>query len=312
MTPELRHSAERRAGGDRRSGDRRTPEPGSSAPERGSRGFEPERRAPQTAGRRTPEPGRRQATSPEPPLIPDTILALLLDRTEPEAARLRAVAQMLSHELRTPLTTIYSGSKLLSRRGPPLSETQVRDVSSAIEADAERLLRVVEDLVVAAGLPGEPVTHGEPVLLQHLVPAAARLARSRWPDLDIDVLLPDQLPAVQADEVYLEQLLRNLLDNAAQYGPVRGRIVVSAQTVGDRIQVHVLDEGPGVDPDQAEDLFRLFVGPGTPSQAGGLGLGLFVGRRLAEQMRGRLWVEPRAGGGSDFVLDLPASPVDDR
>jgi signal transduction histidine kinase len=248
----------------------------------------------------------------DPDCTPETALQLLVDGTDAAGESLREVAQTLSHELRTPLTTIYSGSQLLSRYGGRLSDAMVREVSSAMAEDAERLLRIVEDLVVAAALPDEPATRGEPLLLQRTLSAAARAAENRWPGWSVSVAVPAWLPAVAADELHLEQVLRNILDNAAYFGPSQGTIAVRADVVGDRVEVHVLDRGPGVDPDDAERVFHLFARPGTADHQGGLGLGLFVSRRLVELMGGRMWVAPRAGGGSDFGFDLPIHPVDER
>ena len=278
MTAETSHSRDRRRGGDRRGAHASPP--------------------------RRPEPDGECA--------PETALELLVETSRQDVETLRDVASTLSHELRTPLTTIYSGSKLLSRHGQHLSDSIVREVSTAMEADAERLLRVVEDLVVAAALPGEREIHGEPVLLQRVLPAVARGAQARWPGIVVVVALPEQLPAARADEVYLEQVLRNLLDNAAQYGPEGGRIVLRAAAVGDRLEIHVLDDGPGIDAGQRERVFRLFAGPGTPSRQGGLGLGLFVCRRLVGLMGGRVWIAGRDGGGADLGFDLPLYPDDER
>lgn len=258
---------------------------------------------------RSPMARRREADSER---APETALQLLVDSTDAPQESLREVAQTLSHQLRTPLTTIYSGSQLLSRHAARLSQATVREVSSAMAEDAERLLRIVEDLVVAAALPGEPAIRGEPVLLQRALPAAARAAEGRWPGWKVMVSLPEQLPAARADEVHLEQVLRNILDNAARYGPPRATIGLAAVIVGDRVEIHVLDRGPGIDPEQAERVFRLFTRAGTAEHQGGLGLGLFVCRRLVELMGGRLWVAPRAGGGSDFGFDLAIYPVDER
>lgn len=263
------------------------------------------------ADRRASGRGRPSTAAVDPERAPQTALELLVEGSA-EGNPLREVAQTLSHQLRTPLTTIYSGSKLLSRHAPRLSDSLVQEVTAAMEADAERLLRIVEDLVVAAALPGEPAIRGEPVLLQRLLPVVAREAQHRLPGFAVVASLQGQMPAVRADEVYLRQVLRNLIDNAAQYGPDAGRIVVHATSGNDRAEIHVLDDGPGVHAEEAERVFTLFAGPGTPSQKGGLGLGLFVCRRLIELMDGHVWVAGRDGGGSDFAFDLPLYPVDDR
>ncbi len=243
---------------------------------------------------------------------PLTALELLLESSEAHESSRRHAAETLSHELRTPLTTIYSGSKLLSRHSGQLTETLVREVSSAMATDAERLLRIVEDLVVAVALPGEPAIHGEPVLLQRVVPAMARATEARWPGTQIDIAMPERLPAVRADQVHLMQILRNLLDNAARYSGPEARIVVRGVANEQRVELHVLDSGPGVDPADAERVFNLFTRWGTSAHQGGVGLGLFVCRRLVELMGGQIWVAPRPGGGSDFAFDLMVYPADDR
>jgi signal transduction histidine kinase len=263
----------------------------------------------------SPADAARSATPDEVALTdcaPETAIQLLVESTRTSEAVLRGVAQTLSHELRTPLTPIYSGSKLLSRGTAHLSRATMREVSTAMAADAERLLRIVEDLVVAASLPGEPAISGEPVLLQRVVPMVARAAESRWPGTTVEVDLVPQLPAVRADAVHLEQVLRNVLDNAAQFGPPQGRVAIRAATVLDRVEVHVLDRGPGVEDDQRERVFELFRRSGTADRTGGLGLGLFVSRRLVELMGGRVWVDPRSGGGADFVIELRTYPSDER
>ena len=137
-------------------------------------------------------------------------LNVLLDGDRSDAAVLREVAELLSHELRTPLTTIYSGSKILNRPGVRLSDATVREVSAAIEAEAERLKRIVEDLVVATG-PDERAIGPEPVLIQHLLPAIVANEQERWPTTRFVVSIPEHLPAVRGDSGALEQVLRNLL-----------------------------------------------------------------------------------------------------
>jgi two-component system OmpR family sensor kinase len=240
------------------------------------------------------------------------MLRLLAASTEADAEALRNVATVLSHELRTPLTTIYSGSKLLRRTDAVAADRTARDIAIAIEVDAERLMRIVEDLVVAAALPGESEVSGEPVLLQRIVPAIARHEEARTPGVALELRVPDHLPAVWGDESYIGQALRNLIANAAEFGPANGSVVVEACEATDSVEVHVLDEGPGVAPADARRLFHLFSRPGTARRNGGLGLGLFVCRRLVELMGGRVWLRRRPVAGSDFGFSLPLYPADER
>ena len=250
------------------------------------------------------------STRCEPECGPDTALQLLVEATAAEEATLRSAAETLSHELRTPLTTIYGGSRLLSRHGHRLPSDVIQEVSAAIEVDAERLMRIVEDLVVAAALPGEPAIGGEPIRLADILPSAASHAEVRWPGVTVQVDTPDGLPAVRADALYLDQALRNVLDNAARYGPDGGCVLVRAAEVGSKVEIRIRDEGPGVPADRADEIFRLFARPGTQGQPGGLGLGLFVGRRLMELMGGTIRLSGGHRGGGEFILELPIYPVD--
>jgi two-component system sensor histidine kinase KdpD len=238
-------------------------------------------------------------------------LSVLLDRSGGEAAALREVAEMLSHELRTPLTTIYSGSKILSRPGAPLSDSTVREVSAAIEVEAERLKRIIEDLVVAA-LPGSRAIGAEPVLVQHILPAIVAHEQERTPDVRFVVSLSEHLPAVRGDEAYLEQVLRNLLSNAARFGPENGVIAVTVVETRTGVRVQIADEGPGLAEHEDERIFDLFYRAPETADRAGLGLGLFVCRRLVDAMGGSIWARSRSRGGAEFAFELPIYPSDDR
>jgi signal transduction histidine kinase len=238
-------------------------------------------------------------------------LSVLLDRADREDDALRDVAEMLSHELRTPLTTIYSGSKILSRPGAPLAESTVREVSAAIEAEAERLKRIVEDLVVAA-LPESRSMGAEPVLIQHVLPSIVHHEQMRTPGPRFVISLPEHLPAVRGDELYLEQVLRNLLSNAVRFGPADGVIAVNVSERPGVVTVRVTDEGPGIEADEEDRVFGLFYRSPATADRAGLGLGLFVCRRLVDSMGGRIWGRGRPNGGAEFGFDLPVYPSDER
>ena len=229
--------------------------------------------------------------------------------TGDDEAAIRDVAESLSHELRTPLTTIYSGSKILNRRRVSMSEATMREVSAAIEADAERLYRIVEDLVVAA-LPEGRAIVVEPVSLQHLLPGIVAHEQKRCPETRFTTSIPANLPPVRGDEFYLEQIIRNLLANAARFGPEDGLVRASVTEGRDELTVRVTDEGPGVDSGEEERVFGLFYrSPATVDHAG-LGLGLFVCRRLVEAMNGEIWVVNKPGGGAEFGFRIPVYPAD--
>jgi two-component system sensor histidine kinase KdpD len=235
-------------------------------------------------------------------------LEVLLEGDRAEAGVLREVAELLSHELRTPLTTIYSGSKLLNRPGVPLSDATVREVTAAIEAEAERLKRVVEDLVVAAR-PAEHQAASEPVLLQHVLPAVVAQEQEHSPSLRFVLSVPEHLPAVRGDSGAIEQVLRNLLSNAARFGPPDGVIAVTVSHTPRTVVVRISDQGPGLDTGEADRVFGLFYRSPSSGERAGLGLGLFVCRRLVDAMGGRIWARAGRQGG-EFGFELPIESAD--
>jgi signal transduction histidine kinase len=110
----------------------------------------------------------------------------------------------------------------------------------------------------------------------------------------------------------VEQVLRNLVSNAAKYGAVGSAVTVTAQETGAEVEIRVLDEGVGIDPEEAGRLFNLYYrSPRTARQTAGAGIGLFVCRGLVTAMGGRVWATPRPGGGSEFGFSL-ARCDDDR
>ena len=104
-------------------------------------------------------------------------------------------------------------------------------------------MRIVEDLVVAAALPGEPAIGGEPIRLADILRSAASHAEVRWPGVTVQLDTPDGLPAVRADALYLDQALRNVLDNAARYGPDDGCVLVRAAEVGSMVGIWIPGRG---------------------------------------------------------------------
>jgi K+-sensing histidine kinase KdpD len=234
-------------------------------------------------------------------------IAVMRDITASRRARAQreAFLGILSHELRTPITTIYAGSKVLAREAP-LHSTTRRELSADISAEAERLFRLVEDLLVMTRVE-RGVLHlaNEPVLLQRVLAAAIRLEAAHWPTTRISLTGPTNLPAVAGDATYVEQVIRNLLSNAAKYSPRDATIEVRLEDAGDEVVVRVLDRGRGFQSEESDDLFELFYrSPATAAQASGAGIGLFVCRRLITAMGGRIWARPRPDGGAEFGFAL--------
>ncbi|HSL32824.1 MAG TPA: ATP-binding protein [Candidatus Limnocylindrales bacterium] len=231
---------------------------------------------------------------------------------ERDAHRLQeAFISVISHELRTPITTILAGSRLLVRR---LDDPQrAADLASDIEAEADRLFRIVEDLLVLSRLERRNLEIAQdPVHLSHLVTRIVASESSRWPASTFVVPERTETAVVRGEETYIEQVLRNLLSNAAKYAPAGSTVAVVVDDDGTRTTVRVLDEGPGIARDEVEQLFSLFYrSPSTAASAAGAGIGLFVSRRLVDEMGGDMWARARPEGGSEFGFSLATYPVDD-
>lgn len=231
---------------------------------------------------------------------------------EREARQLQeAFVGVMSHELRTPITTIVAGSKLLSR-DRALKGTS-RELALDIEAEADRLFRLVEDLLVLSRLERGSLSVGdEPVHVIRLLQRVVASEAPRWPGSRFE--LPPERSGflVRGDETYVEQVVRNLLTNAAKYSPAGTVVRVAIDQEDEDVVVRVLDEGAGVTEAEVERLFGIFYrSPTTAASAAGAGIGLFVCRRLIGAMGGRIWARRRAGAGSEFGFALARYPDDE-
>ena len=214
---------------------------------------------------------------------------------------------VLSHELRTPITTIFGGAKLLAREPSTLDEDTKRGIFRDIHDEAERLQRLVEDVVALNRFgEGSGEIGWEPVLLQRLVPRVVASEQGRWPGVTFALEIAPGLPPVMADPTYVEQVIRNLLSNAAKYSGGGSTVTLAVEAGGGEVLTRILDDGPGFPEDETSRLFELFYrSPGTAASASGAGIGLFVCARLIAAMGGRIWAAPRASGGAEFGFALP-------
>jgi two-component system, OmpR family, sensor histidine kinase KdpD len=145
----------------------------------------------------------------------------------------------------------------------------------------------------------------EPVLLQRLLPSVVASERARWPGVEFEVDVQAGLPTVTADPTYVEQVVRNLLSNAAKYSGMGSTVLARVAADDGGVAVRILDDGPGFPDEEAERLFDLFFrSAGTARSAAGAGIGLFVCARLIRAMGGRIWARNRPEGGAEFGFSL--------
>jgi PAS domain S-box-containing protein len=242
-------------------------------------------------------------------------LAVIADITRRHAAdqiRDRFLG-ILSHELRTPITSIFGGTQLLLSRGERL-EAQVRDgLLRDVAAEAERLHRIVENLLVLARVErGADLGGARPVLLNRVLTDLLDRERVLWPQVTINLDIPPDVPIVAADEEYLAQVMRNLLSNAAKYAGPGARVDVSVSNGGLEVSILVRDSGPGFAAEEADELFRLYFRSPEMAATPGAGIGLFVSRQLVVAMGGRMWARPLSDGGAEFGFTLPVYAEDEE
>ncbi|MDP9481888.1 MAG: ATP-binding protein, partial [Chloroflexota bacterium] len=215
---------------------------------------------------------------------------------------------VISHELRTPITTIYGLSKMLRQRqnsiAPELRDQLIGDV----EAESDRLYRLVEDLLVLSRAErGSVDISADPIVLTHVLRRAIDGEATRWPTRHFSLEIDSHVPLVLGEETYVEQVVRNLLTNAAKYSDEGATVMVRVEPADDEVIVRVLDEGIGIAQEDARQVFELFYRTERASrQAAGAGIGLFVCRQLVEAMGGEIWARPRAEGGTEVGFSLPA------
>lgn len=225
-----------------------------------------------------------------------------------ETERLRtALLNSVSHDLRTPLVTIIGAAGHLADADLPPEAR--RDLAENIREEGERLDRYVQNLLDMTRL-----GHGalKPRLAPQDVAEIVGGARSRTRGVlrghDLEVDLAPNLPLILADGVLLEQVLVNVLDNAAKYAPEGTGIIIAARLLGVRVELSVTDRGPGIPPDDQARVFDMFYRvAGGDRQRAGTGLGLAICKGLVEAMGGTIRAETGwpDGTGTRIVMALP-------
>ena len=216
-----------------------------------------------------------------------------------EAEQLKAdFVAVIGHELRTPLTVMKGYIHTLARRGAQMDDEKRQRAYDALVTNASRLERLIEDLLFVSAIERRRVALDlESCEVGGLLDDQA--------DDRVSVRHPRRKVEAAVDRGRLEQVIHHLLDNARKYSD--GPIVLELVDRGEEIEISVSDQGPGIysgDIPMIFERFRQIDGTGTRAH-GGLGIGLYLCRRLVEAQGGRIWCESRLGVGSRFALTLP-------
>ncbi|MDD7942272.1 sensor histidine kinase KdpD [Actinomycetospora lutea] len=224
-----------------------------------------------------------------------------------DSADLRtALLSAVGHDLRTPLTAIKAAAGSLRDPTLRMSTTDRAELLATVEESADRLTGLVDNLLDSSRLAAGGVSPViAPVGLDEVV--AAALASGYVDAGRVVVQVAEDLPDVLADAGLAERVVANIVDNALRHGG-EGTVAVRASAYADRVELRVVDAGPGVPPKQRDRLFAPFQRLGDRRAATGVGLGLHVARGFTEAMGGTLDAEDTPGGGLTMVLSLPAAP----
>jgi PAS domain S-box-containing protein len=230
----------------------------------------------------------------------------------------RAVEQLksdfvstISHELRTPLAAIYGAALTLQRNDVRLEESQRTGLLDVISSEADRLARIVNDILWASrldsGQMGIAIVSCDAAELTASVIEALRAHASVHVEVVVDAA--PGLPQVAADPDKLRQVLTNLLDNAVKYSPDGGSVRIALVQAGNHIRFRIEDQGLGIPPAEQARIFEKFfrLDPNLTRGVGGTGLGLYICRELVDRMHGRIWVASDGRRGSTFTVELPVA-----
>ncbi|MFE2871249.1 ATP-binding protein [Embleya sp. NPDC059259] len=242
--------------------------------------------------------------------------ALVLERRAlvAEAAEARRVGEdnsvdtalfaAVARDLRAPLAAIKAGASGLRAEDVEWARDDRVALLATIEAGADRLDRLIGNLLDMSRLRTDTLNPlPADVALDEVVPGAV----ARACEFPVRLSIPDTLPTVRADAELLERIVVNLVENAVLHTPAQTPVVVVAEAVRDRVELRVVDRGPGLPDDAKDRVFEAFERHGDAPRSLGVGLGLAVARGFAEVIGGSLAAEDTPGGGLTMVLTLPAS-----
>jgi len=217
-----------------------------------------------------------------------------------------ALLASISHDLRTPLAVIAGASSSLAERGEQLPESERAALARSIYEQSRQMGDLVAKVLEmtrleAGGIALERDWHA----LAEITGSVLRRLRERLAAHPVRVELPADLPLTRMDATLIEQVLANLLENAAKYTPAGTAITLRATVEAGEFLVSVEDAGPGLPPGDPEQLFAKFQRGASEGAIGGVGLGLAICRAVVRLHGGRIWAERRPEGGTAFRFTLP-------
>lgn len=217
-----------------------------------------------------------------------------------------ALLNSISHDLRTPLVSITGALSSLEEVGPALDEDVSRSLIETAREEADRLNRLVGNLLDITRLEAGPIQlRREACDIQELVGSALEQIGARLKDRQVKVDIPEQLAPVPLDFVLFSRVLVNIIDNALKYSPPDKPIEVHAHETKQGLEIKIADHGEGIPQEDLERIFDKFYRVQRPDNVSGTGLGLSISKGIVEAHGGSIMAENRRGGGSVFTVCVP-------
>lgn len=214
----------------------------------------------------------------------------------------------VSHEIRSPLTSVKGFTSTLLSKWERFSDEQKRVMLQTINYDADRVTRLLGDLLDVSRLEaGRLELKRQEIDLAAIATDAVARLRLNAEEHRLEVAFPDGFPKITADPGRIEQVVVNLVENAIKYA-TPGLVMVSGEDAGDDVVVRVADEGEGIDPDHLPNIFLKFYRRGSGERRTGTGLGLYICRGIVLAHDGELVVERSDATGTVFAFRLPKDP----
>jgi signal transduction histidine kinase len=214
----------------------------------------------------------------------------------------------ISHELRTPLGFIKGYSTSLLREDTEWDEATRREFLNIIDEEADRLTRLIEDMLESARLQSKTLQFKfSPVRIDALLRDVATRINVHHPNLKVTFDF-ELLPPIRGDGTRLSQVFENLFSNAIKYAP-SSEIIVCMRPMKDKIRITFADKGEGIAEDYIPFVFERFYRVPGERTVTGTGLGLYICKQIIMAHHGNIWVESILGQGATFTIELPVDPM---
>ena len=237
------------------------------------------------------------------------------DASHAEAARQgealkSALLDSLAHDIKTPLTSIKAAVTSLLGKAAKVEQDADRELLTIINEEADRLNQLAAEVIAMARVEaGKLHLEKRAVAVREVIEAALAELGSVRAGRPVTLHVPPDLPLVECDPEFVQQVLKQLLENAFKYSPQSAPVAIAAEHKGGRIVIGVADRGPGIDEAERPLIFdKFFRGRRYRFETKGTGMGLAIAKGIVEAHGEKIWVESEPGHGSAFYFSLPAAP----